>query len=154
MQIRMGIALSNCNIHYKYILLIIPDITVVLRSLTKLNYLLKTVLAKLSDWNQPNGQSMFSLIQVHLPILQFTQVRHFFSIGSSSCLFFFFLMIISRVTQCSVLEQIWVKGSYLSQWLPQGHRVKGDPLRSQNHDELKSSTLGPTNNFFFKFFSD
>ena len=30
--------------------------------------------------------------------------------------------------------------------------MKGDPLRSQNHDELKSSTVGPTNNFFFKFF--
>ena len=82
--------ISDCNIHYKNILLIISDITVVLRSLTKLNYLLKTVLAKLSDWNQPNGQSMFSLIQVHLPTLQFTQVRHFFSIGSSSCLYSFF----------------------------------------------------------------
>ena len=23
------------------------------------------------------------------------------------------------------------------------HRVKGDPLRSQNHDELKSSMVGP-----------
>ena len=33
--------------------------------------------------------------------------------------------------------------------------MKGDPLRSQNHDELKSSTVGPTNNFFFQiFFSD
>ena len=93
MLLRLRIALSNCNIHYKNILLIISDITVVLRSLTKLNYLLKTVLAKLSDWNQPNGPSMFSLIQVHLPTLQSTQVRHFlFSIGSSSCLF---LMIIS-----------------------------------------------------------
>jgi hypothetical protein len=30
--------------------------------------------------------------------------------------------------------------------------VKGDPLRSQNPDQLKSSTVGPTNNFFFKFF--
>ena len=30
--------------------------------------------------------------------------------------------------------------------------MKGDPLRSQNHDELKSSMLGPTNNFFFKVF--
>ena len=40
----------------------------------------------------------------------------------------------------SVLEWIWIKGSYLSQWLPQGER---DPLRSQNHYELKSSTLGP-----------
>ena len=28
--------------------------------------------------------------------------------------------------------------------------MKGDPLRSQNHDELKSSTVGPTNNFFFQ----
>ena len=28
--------------------------------------------------------------------------------------------------------------------------MKGDPLRSQNHDELKSSTVGPTNKFFFK----
>ena len=25
------------------------------------------------------------------------------------------------------------------------HRVKEDPLRSQNHDELKSSTVGPSN---------
>ena len=90
MQIRMGIALSNCNIHYKYILLIIPDITVVLRSLTKLNYLLKTVLAKLSDWNQPNGQSMFSLIQVHLPILQFTQVRLFSALVLQVAYFSFF----------------------------------------------------------------
>ena len=65
---------------YKNILLIISDITVVLRSLTKLNYLLKTVLAKLSDWNQPNGPSMFSLIQVHLPTLQSTQVRHFLAL--------------------------------------------------------------------------
>ena len=40
----------------------------------------------------------------------------------------------------SVLERIWIKGSYLSQWLPQGER---GPLRSQNHDELKSSTVGP-----------
>ena len=30
--------------------------------------------------------------------------------------------------------------------------MKGDPLRSQNHDELKSPTLGPTNIFFFKVF--
>ena len=30
--------------------------------------------------------------------------------------------------------------------------MKGDPLRSQNHDVLKSSTVGPTNNFFFKVF--
>ena len=70
--------ISDCNIHYKNVLLIISDITVVLRSLTKLNYLLKTVLAKLSDWSQPNGPSMFNLIQVHLPTLQFTQVRHLF----------------------------------------------------------------------------
>ena len=65
---------------YKNILLIISDITVVLRSLTKLNYLLKTVLAKLSDWNQPNGPSMFSLIQGHLQTLQSTQVRHFLAL--------------------------------------------------------------------------
>ena len=49
----------------------------------------------------------------------------------------------------SVLEWIWIKGSYLSQC---DHRVKGDPLKSQNHDELKSSTLGPTNKFFFLSF--
>ena len=30
--------------------------------------------------------------------------------------------------------------------------MKGDPLRSQNHDELKSSTLGPTNKIFFQSF--
>jgi hypothetical protein len=30
--------------------------------------------------------------------------------------------------------------------------VKGDPLRSQNHDELKSFILGPTNKFFFQSF--
>ena len=30
--------------------------------------------------------------------------------------------------------------------------MKGDPLRSQNHDELKSSTVGPTNKFFFQIF--
>ena len=30
--------------------------------------------------------------------------------------------------------------------------MKGDPLRSQNHDELKSSTVGPTNKFFFQSF--
>ena len=42
----------------------------------------------------------------------------------------------------SVLERIWIKGSYPSQWLPQG---EGDPLRSQNHDELKSSMVGPRN---------
>ena len=41
----------------------------------------------------------------------------------------------------SVPEWIWIKGSYLSQWLPQGER--GDPLRSQNLNELKSSTVGP-----------
>ena len=50
----------------------------------------------------------------------------------------------------SVLEQIWMKGSYLTN---DYHRVKGDPLRSQNHDELKSSTVGPTNkNNFQSFF--
>ena len=41
----------------------------------------------------------------------------------------------------SVLERIWITGSYLSQWLPQGERR---PLRSQNHDELKSSMVSPT----------
>ena len=46
----------------------------------------------------------------------------------------------------SVVERIWIKGSYLS------HRVKGDPLRSQNHDALKSSTLFPTNKFCFQSF--
>ena len=30
--------------------------------------------------------------------------------------------------------------------------MKGDPLRSQNHDALKSSTVGPTNKFFFQSF--
>ena len=30
--------------------------------------------------------------------------------------------------------------------------MKGDPISSQNHDELKSSTVGPTNNFFFQSF--
>ena len=30
--------------------------------------------------------------------------------------------------------------------------MKGDPLRSQNHDELKPSTLGPTNKIFFQSF--
>ena len=30
--------------------------------------------------------------------------------------------------------------------------VKGDPLWSQNHDELKSSTVGPTNKFLFQSF--
>ena len=43
----------------------------------------------------------------------------------------------------SVPERIWIKGSYPS------HRVKGDPLRTQNHDELKSSTVGP--NLPYKF---
>ena len=32
------------------------------------------------------------------------------------------------------------------------HRVKEDPLRSQNHDELKSSTVGPSNKIFFLSF--
>ena len=36
----------------------------------------------------------------------------------------------------SVLERIWIKANDY-------HRVKGDPLRSQNHNELKSSTVGP-----------
>ena len=49
----------------------------------------------------------------------------------------------------SVLERIWIRGSYLSQWLPQDER---DPLRSQNHDELKSSMVGPNNKNFFKVF--
>ena len=30
--------------------------------------------------------------------------------------------------------------------------MKGDTLRSQNHDALKSSTVGPTNDFFFQSF--
>ena len=30
--------------------------------------------------------------------------------------------------------------------------MKGDPLRSQNHDALKSSTVGPSNKFFFQSF--
>ena len=30
----------------------------------------------------------------------------------------------------SVLEQIWIKGSYLSQWLPQGER--GPPMESKS----------------------
>ena len=30
----------------------------------------------------------------------------------------------------SVLEQIWIKGSYLSQWLPQGER--GPPKESKS----------------------
>ena len=30
--------------------------------------------------------------------------------------------------------------------------MKGDPLRSQNQDELKSSTLGPSNKIFFWIF--
>ena len=30
--------------------------------------------------------------------------------------------------------------------------MKGDPLRSQNHNELKSSILGPTNKIFFQSF--
>ena len=36
------------------------------------------------------------------------------------------------------------------------HRVKGDPLRRQDHGALKTSMVGPTNNFFFQeqfFFS-
>ena len=30
--------------------------------------------------------------------------------------------------------------------------MKGDPLRSQNHDELKSSTVGPSKKIFFQSF--
>ena len=30
--------------------------------------------------------------------------------------------------------------------------MKGDPLRSQNHDELKSSTVATTNKIFFQSF--
>ena len=53
------------------------------------------------------------------------------------------------IVRHSVLERIWIKGFYLSQWLLQGERW---PLRSQNHDALKSSTVGPTNKFFFQSF--
>ena len=49
----------------------------------------------------------------------------------------------------SLLEWIWIKGSYLSLWI---HRVKENPLRSQNNDEMKSSMLGPTNKIFFSGF--
>ena len=38
----------------------------------------------------------------------------------------------------SVRERIWIEANDY-------HRVKVEPLRSQNHNELKSSTVGPTN---------
>ena len=34
----------------------------------------------------------------------------------------------------SVLERIWIKDTYLSQWIPQGER-------SHNHDELSPNLL-------------
>ena len=63
------------------------------------------------------------------------------------------LWLLTSLSTHSVLERIWIKGSYQSQWLPQG---KGDPLRSQNHDKLKSSTVGPNLPYDFwksKFFT-
>ena len=54
-----------------------------------------------------------------------------------------------RLYSHSLLEWIWIKGSYLSLWI---HRVKENPLRSQNNDEMKSSMLGPTNKIFFSGF--
>ena len=48
----------------------------------------------------------------------------------------------------SVLERIWVKGSYLSQWLPQGER--GPPKESKS---LWIEIFHGGKNFL-KFFSD
>ena len=64
----------------------------------------------------------------------------------------------------SVLEWIWIKGSYPSQWLPNGER---EPPKSKNHDELKprwvpiylmifenqnfSKYFGSLRNFFFLY---
>ena len=67
-------------------------------------------------------------------------LRHLARLHKDAFWKYFFRWKFSKIMLHSVLERIWIKGSYLSQWLPQGER---GPLRSQNHDELKSSTVGP-----------
>ena len=57
-----------------------------------------------------------------------------------------------QIKRASVLERIWVKGSYLSQWLPQGER--GPPKESKSQ-WIEILHVGSQEQFFFsKFFLD
>ena len=49
----------------------------------------------------------------------------------------------------SVLERIWIKGCYLSQWLPQGERW---PPKESKSWWIEILHIGPTNKFFFQSF--